>query len=268
MRLPLVLAALGPALLAQPPRPDAVELLLRSAPIEKANFEKIRQYAYREYRISQEFDKDGKETNRHTETWDVIGLEGSTYRKLILRDDQPLAPKEQKREDERLAKETALRRRETPGQRSRRLLSFTYSVRSLPTERTVALFDLEFKPDEEVDGRLAHVIEGMPKPRARPANANEKENLNYRFKIWIDREDGLRVRGEMYVIGENSRMQKGTRIEWMFTRNDAGVWLPKDSHTRFDLRFLKIASFRRDWRSSFSDYRKFQVDSQVVEAEK
>ena len=40
---------------------------------------------------SHQLDASGKETERETETWDIIGLEGSTYReKLILRDDTSL----------------------------------------------------------------------------------------------------------------------------------------------------------------------------------
>jgi len=264
MRLAL-LAVLAPAALAQP---NAVELFLRSAQADKANSEKISEYTYREYRVTQEIDKDGKGTHRQTETWDVIGLEGSTYRKLIQRNDQPLAPKEQKREDERLAKETALRRKETPEQRRKRSLplSFTYSVRRLEPERTMALFDFEFKGEEEVDGRAAYVIEGMPKPGARPANANEKENLNYRMKMWIDREDHVISRNESEVIGENSRAQKGTVIELRNARNAVGAWLPKEFRFRFNLQILKVGHARGDIRLTFSDYRRFQVDSQLVEA--
>jgi len=263
MRLAL-LAVMAPAALAQP---NAIDLFLLSAQAEKANSEKISEYTYREYKVTQEIDKDGKETDRQTETWDVIGLEGSTYRKLILRNDQPLEPKEQKREDERLAKETALRRKETPGQRQKRLLSFsfTYSVGRLEPERTVALFDLAFKGEEEVDGRAAYVIEGTPKPGARPANANEKENLNYRMKMWIDREDYARSRSESEVIGEHSRPQKGTVIELRNGRDETGTWLPKEFRFRFNLRILKVGSARGDIRLTYSDYRRFQVDSQVLE---
>jgi hypothetical protein len=268
MRSALILAALGSAAFAQPPGPNAVELFLLSAQAEKANSEKISEYTYGEYKVTQEIDKDDKATHRQTETWDVIGLEGSTYRKLILRNDQALEPKEQKREDERLAKETALRRKETSEQRRKRSLSFsfTYSVRGLEPERTVALFDFEFKGEEEVDGRAAYVIEGMPKPGARPANANEKENLNYRMKMWIDREDHVRSRSESEVIGEHSRAQKGTVIELRNARNEVGAWLPKEFRFRFNLQILKVGHARGDIRLAYSDYRRFQVDSQVVEA--
>ena len=139
-RLCLILAGVEPAAFGQ--HPDPAELLRRSDEAGKVNGEKSQQYAYREYKVTQEFDKNGKQTDRQTETWDVIGLEGSTYRKLIQRNDQPLPPKEQKKEDERLAKEAVLRRKENPEQRRKRLFSFSYSVGRLPTERLISLFDL------------------------------------------------------------------------------------------------------------------------------
>ena len=266
MRLALILAALGSAAFAQPTVPNAIELLRRSVQPEKINSEKARQYAYREYQVTQERDKNGKDTERKTETWDVIGLEGFTYRKLIQRNDQPLPFKEQKREDERLAKETALRKKETPEQRRKRLFSLTYSLHSLPPERMLELYDLQFKGTEEVEGRTAYVVEGMPKPGAHAADANEKEHLNYRTKVWIDSEDYVVARGEMEVIGEHSRMQKGSLIEARNFRHDVGVWLPKKVRFRFDVRFLKMVNVRGDMTSEYSDYRRFQVDSQLVEA--
>ena len=262
MRLAL-LAVLASAALAQP---NAVELFLLSAQAEKANSEKVREYTYREYKVTQEIDKDGKETHRQTETWDVIGLEGSTYRKLILRNDHPLPLKEQKREDERLAKETAQRKKETPEQRRKRLFSLSYSLHSVPPERMLELYDLQFKGTEDVEGRAAYVIEGMPEPGAHAADANEKEHLNYRTKMWIDSEDYVVARREMEVIGEHSRMQKGSLIEAANFRNELGVWLPKRVRFRFDVRFLKMVNVRGDMMSEFSDYRRFQVDSQLVEA--
>ena len=77
----------------------------------------------------------------------------------------------------------------------------------------------------------------------------------------------MRSRGESEVIGEHSRMQKGTVIEWRNARNEAGVWLPKEARFRFNLRILKVGNVHGDMRLTYSDYRRFQVDSQVVPGE-
>jgi hypothetical protein len=264
MRLLMVAALISSGLVGQPAGPDMAELLRRWVQADNANTEKTHQYAYRAYNVTVEKDKDGKE-DRKTETWDVIGLEGSTYRKLIQRNDQPLGAKEQKREDARLAKETAWRRKETPGKRRNRTLSLSYSIGTLSDERTMELYNFEFKGKELVDGRDSYLVEGLAKPGARPANDNEKENLNFRVRMWIDAEDFVQTRGEMEAISEHSRMQKGSLIEFRKTREESGVWLSKEIHVRLDIRFFKMVGMQLEFTETYSNYRRFQVDSRVID---
>ena len=104
MRL-LVFLTASAALWAQEPniqRPTIDELLKKSGAANDANGPKARQYLYREYTVTTELNEKGEPSNRHTETWEAIGLEGSEYRRLIQRDDKALTAKEQKQEDEKL----------------------------------------------------------------------------------------------------------------------------------------------------------------------
>ena len=231
---------------------------------EKANTEKTRDYAWRSYKVSTQFDKDGKESSRRTESWEVIGLEGSAYRRLMLRDDKPLPPAEQKREDERLARETAKRKSENSEQRRKRLFSTTYTL-GFRAERMKDLYDLKYVKDDAVDGRPAWVVEGLPKAELHPTDANDRELLNYKVTAWVDREDHVASRVVLEVIGEHSRMRKGTVFDAEDFRNEAGAWLAKSVHIRFQIRVFKMVDVRGEDNETFSDYRRFQVDSKIVE---
>src|SRR5436190_4891792 len=138
--------------------PDPVALMRRSVAAEKANSAKAQQYTYRYYNVNVDFDKNGKESERRSETWDIIGLEGSTYRKLVMRNDKPLPPKEKKREDDRQQKEAERRRKETPEERRNRTLSFSYSF-FFPYARAADIYDLRYVREETVEGRPAYVLE-------------------------------------------------------------------------------------------------------------
>src|SRR5262249_8027201 len=110
--------------------PSIDDLLRRTNEQSKQNEPKTREYVYRERFVTDEFNEKGESSTRHTETWEAIGLEGSEYRKLIQRDDIPLSTKEQKKEDERLRKETEKRHKEkTLGIKNplQRTYSFGYS---------------------------------------------------------------------------------------------------------------------------------------------
>ncbi len=249
--------------LAFPQSLDLAGLLKRAEAANKANSTKAEFYAYREHMLKVNLNKDGKETDRESETWEVIGLEGSAYRKLVERNDKPLPSREQKKEDERLAKETDKRRRETPEQRKNRLFSFTYTVRSAPEANR--LFDVRLLGEEAVNGRPAYVLEKTPKPDAKPANSNEGELLHYKTKEWLDKEELITARLEMEVIRDGSRMKPGTRIEFKNMRNAEGTWLLQETRIRYDIKFFKFMGARGDQVSTMSDYHKFEATSRVID---
>jgi hypothetical protein len=243
--------------------PDPTELVRRSVEVVRDAGAKARQYAYREYKVDRDLDGKGKETGKRTETWDVIGLEGSTYRKLVMRNDQPLPPKEQKREDDRMQKEAELRKRETPDERRRRLFSFSYTL-SFPYMKIADLYDFRYLGEETLAGHPTQIIEGTPKSDYRPRTDDEKESLNYKVKLWLVEGDYHYARMELEVVGDHSRMQKGSLLDIDAAPQDDGVWLPTTQTFRFTARFLKTIDRRGEQTITFSDYRKFQVDSRIV----
>jgi hypothetical protein len=109
------------------------------------------------------------------------------------------------------------------------------------------------------------VIEGTPKPGFRPSNDNEKESLSYRMKIWLDREDLVSSRIELEVVGEHSRMQKGSFIYGLDWRNEEGVWLSKVVNFKYTAKFFKLVTARGEMTSTYTDYKKFQVDSRILD---
>src|SRR5262245_400099 len=162
--------------------PSIDDLLRRTNEQSKQNEPKTREYVYRERIVTDEFNEKGESSNRHTETWEAIGLEGSEYRKLIQRDDMPLSTKEQKKEDERLRKEMEKRRKEkTLGIKNplQRTYSFGYS------RGDGRFFDFRYMGEELTGGRPAYVFEGTSKAHQRPTNNHEKQLLLSRVKLWM-----------------------------------------------------------------------------------
>jgi hypothetical protein len=195
MRLP-GFAILTAALWGQ--GPDVADLLQKSAAASAANGSKARQYLYREYTVTTEINEKGDPSSRHTETWEAINLEGSEYRKLIQRDDKALTAKEQKKEDERLRKETEQRRKpKKAGSRNPLTRTYTFSL-ATGDER---FFDFRYAGEEVAGGRPSYVLEGTPKPGIKPANEHEKQLLLSRLKRFIDKEDFFESGFEYEVTG-------------------------------------------------------------------
>ncbi len=95
-------------------------------------------------------------------------LEGSEYRKLILKDGKPLDAKTQKRVDADLDKARAERRRN----------SFTHHEVSLgDLDLLGRIFDNKVTGEETVLGRRAWRMESEPKSGYKPANKAEEAAL-------------------------------------------------------------------------------------------
>ena len=120
MRPLLLCLALSAVLPAQDRAQDPVEIIRRSTELDHRNTELSRSYTFLERQEQRDLDANGKLKKAESETRDVTILEGSPYRRLVARDDKPLSAKDQAKEEERLQKSIADRRRETPEQRQYR----------------------------------------------------------------------------------------------------------------------------------------------------
>ena len=61
-----------------------------------------------------------------------------------------------------------------------------------------------------------------------------------------------------------ARIYKGTRIHVEYTRVNDEIWLPKIESFRGSGRIMLVKGLRLEAESTFSNYKKFAVDSQMV----
>ena len=119
------------------------------------NAKHARNYTFIQRNEERELDDSGKVKSTESKTYDVTMLEGSSYRRLIARDDHPLLPKEVKKEDDKLNKSTVERRHETKAQREKRMSDYDDRPgrnRSMLKEVSEA-FDFRLLREEAVGSR-------------------------------------------------------------------------------------------------------------------
>ena len=80
-----------------------------------------RQYTYLQRDDVHMLDGSGNLKRRDLHTYDVTLLEGSRYRRLVKRNDQPLPPDEEKQQQANLQRSIEERRKKTPEQRLQRI---------------------------------------------------------------------------------------------------------------------------------------------------
>ena len=271
MRFFTLIVCLPAILGAQDPR----EIVRRSIEIDRKNLEIARNYTYLERREDRELDGSGKVKNTEVQTSDVTLLEGSSYRRLVARDDRPLSSKEQQREEGKLRKSIEERRAETAEQRKLRIADWERRRQRQrePLKELPDAFDFRLAGEEALASGEVYVIDAMPKPGYKPQTPSAAYFPKVKARLWIDKDDYHWAKVELETLDTISfggflvRLAKGTRLIVEQAHVNQEVWLLKSLTLQASARVALIMSVRREIIVTLSDYKKFQVDSRVVSAQ-
>lgn len=272
MRLWVLLLAIP--LVAAGNDPTATEIVERSVAKDQSNWANAKNYTMVEHKVAREFDDSGRVRSVNSETRDWTFVDGEPFRRLIARNDQPLSPGEQKKEDDRLLKVTNERRNEDAVRKQRRIAESEkrrQKGRDLLREIPKA-YDFRLVGNDAVDGRAAWVIEAMPRTDFKSSVPNAWILSKFRGKIWIDKQDYEWSKVDCESIDTVriglflARLNKGAHLTFEQTRVNNEVWLTKHAIVRFDARLL-VKRANKEEEQTFSNFKRFSTDSRIVSAQ-
>lgn len=270
MRLFLPLAAcLALPAFAQDPR----DIVRRSVELDQANWLRMADYTWMGHWRERHFDSHNQVTSDHQEAWETVVLDGEPYRRDLARDGKPLPPDEQQKQQQKLDKATAKLAKETPEEKKRHAADYQNTRRR---ERAFLLeipdaFDLRLEGDDKIDGRDVWVVSGTPKPGYRPKSREGAALLKIHGKMWIDKTEYQWVRLEAQTTETISfgwflaRLNPGAKLLLEQTRINDEVWLLKREYMSGTGRIGLLKRVAEDIEITWSDYKKFHVDSKVIE---
>ena len=144
---------------------NASEIIRNAVAADESNWRIARNYSFLQRVELRHLDAQGKVKSSEVQTYDVTLEDGTPYRQLVQRDDRPLLPAEEKKEQESLAKSIAERRQETGTERAKRLSAYDRRpdwLREAWHELPDA-FDFRLVGEEKLDGRGVFIIEATPR---------------------------------------------------------------------------------------------------------
>ena len=266
----LAVAALGAG---QPP--DIGTLLDRSIEASDHNWKIARNYTFVERNEQRQLESDGRVKSRRILAYDITLLEGSPYRRLIGRDDKPLSPEENLKEEEKLRKSNEDRRKETEAERAKRISDFEKRrqkeieiIRELPKA-----FDFQLAGEQRVAGTDTWVLDATPRPGYEPHDRRTRFFPKLRGRIWISKQDYSWVKVDAEVIDTISfgfflaRLGKGSHLHFEQVHVNNEVWLPAHIALAASARVALIKKYNIEQDISYRNYRKFQSDSHIVSTE-
>jgi hypothetical protein len=263
-----VLAIYAVSLCAQ----DAREIVRKSVELDQTNWLRMKDYTWIATETERQLDSKGGVKSEETNSWETLVLYGEPHRRTLERDGKPLPPDEQRKQQAKLDKAVAKLERETPEQRQRRLAEYDKNRekdRDFLRE-VVDLYDFRLEGDQQVDGHDVWVIEAAPKPGYQPKRRQAKPLLKMRGKLWIDKAEYQWVRLEAETTDLISfglfiaRLSPGAKLVFEQMRVNDEVWLPKREYVRGSARLGLVKKFSIEQELTWSNYRKFQVESKVV----
>ena len=251
---------------------DAREIVRRAVEANRAAENLARSYTFIERQDARELDGDNRPKRHEIKTFDVTLSEGSPYRRLIARNDQPLSPEEERIEREKLEQSIVQRRNETPEDRAKRLADWEKRRRKEREflEELPAAFDFRLLGEERIEGRDSWVIEAVPRPAYRPHDFSTRFLTKVKGKLWIDKAAYAFVNIQAEVVDTVTmgailvRIHKGTRFAVEQTHVNGEVWLPRRIHLSGSARIALIKRIAGNLEYTYRDFRKFSADSHVV----
>ena len=246
----------------------------RSVDLDGKNLVAEHEYSYTERQETRILDSAGKVKEQHSRTTDIILLEGSPYRRVVARDGKPLAPAEQKREDDKLRFDTGERSHETPEQRKARLADWDRRQRRMhePLSEVPDAFTFKLAGEETLDGRPVYVVDAMPKPGYKPKRQSSQYLPHVKARLWIDRDDYQWRKVDAETLDTISfaaflvRIAKGTKIELDQNHIDGDAWVLTRLSLSGSLRVALVKVIHGTFDFHWSDFKRFPAQSQAASA--
>ena len=201
-------------------------------------------------------------------------LEVLPYRRLVARDDKPLPPAEERKEDEKLRKSNEERRKETEEQRRQRIADAgkKRDERRARTAQGIAR-GVRLGPggQEAIDGHDAWIVDATPRRGFKGATTLSRDMFpKIHCRFWIEKAGYQAVKVEIDALDTISvgfflvRLAKGSRVTIELARVNNEVWLPKQVTLAAGARVLLVKEVRFDMQIGYSGYKKFQADSRIL----
>ena len=245
-----------------PGRPDSLsadDILKRYIEANKTNRLKARQYTLTNKETHIFFDGRGEEKSRSSKTFDVIFLEGYTYKKLIARDDMPLSPAEAAKVEKEMQKTAEERRAE----RTRQPIT-SRSISMATDEDLLKLFKCKVAGEEQIGQRKAWVIQCDPQAGRVAENAREKEKLTMSRRLWIEEMQYAVVKFVDIALEGNPVELPGSTTTAQFSLINNDAWMQTSLVIDGHLHFAKFIKPKVRTEYVNSNFKKFDVQSTVT----
>ena len=209
-----------------------------------------------------------------SKTSEVLNLYGRPYKRRVSKNGRVLEGKEKEKADQEFEKEVHKREKET-AEESQKLKEQQEKDRAESRRFLQELpkaFIFKIAGEEDLEGKPVWVIDAEPRPDFRSTVKRADLLKKMRGRLWIDKDSLQWVRVEANLVdsisfgGFLAKLDRGAKITFLQKRANDEVWLPSKMTARVEARLL-VKHYSLATETTWTNYRKFRVDSRVVAAD-
>jgi hypothetical protein len=245
----------------------------RTIQVDARQDELAKNYTYLMRQDRRDLDGSGQVKERKVQTWEVMLLDGSPYRRLVARNDTPLSPEEQKWEEQKVRTDDQERRNDSNDDRQRRQQEWQRKRKQRREELKEVLeaFDFSLAGEQKLDGRDVWVIDARPHPGYKGKGTTARALFpKVKARFWVDKAEYAWVRLEAETTDTVTlglflvRVAKGSKVVMEQGRINNELWAAKRIDLSGAARLFLVKSLRFQLQQDFSDYKKFQAESRLI----
>ncbi|NYF88863.1 hypothetical protein RBB79_04935 [Tunturiibacter empetritectus] len=231
-------------------------------------------YLYRSLVTEQQLDSHGGLKKTETREFEVFWENGVPVGRLVKKDGKELSAEEQKKENERIDKdsEKAKERRQKVDEEGKESDARGHEL--MTASRALELGSFTNPRRVQLNGRDTIVADYAGDPKAKTRTKFEEVVRDMMGTVWVDEQDRVLVKAEGHFVnnfkiggGLVANIQKGTSFGMEQRKVNGEVWLPARFEGQGSARALLFLGFNGRVEAVESDYRKFKATSKIVPVE-
>jgi hypothetical protein len=263
-KLPILTFCALPVLAAGSGDVNPAEMVRRALDAYSRSEAAQHEYSYCQRDDVRLLDGSGNVKRHELRTVDVIMVDGSPYRRLVKRNDQPLPPDEEKQQQEDFRRGVDERHNETPEQRRQRIDEWQRKRQERQNDMNEVpnAFDFRLIGEDVMDGVPVWVVEGTPHAGYKPKSKSSAYFLKMSGRIWVTKSDYHAVKIDAVTLDTISigafllRIAQGGHLGVEFSRMGENLWLPRHATITGSARVFFVKGYHLDADYTFSDYRR------------
>jgi hypothetical protein len=254
------------------PPANVDEMVKKAIDREIHNQRKLANYTWETRSVTDMLSNSAELKKKEVRVHENFNIDGTSYRKLIEKDGKPLSASDARKEQEKMDKEIAKRKAESPSQRRKRQDAEKKELEEgiKFREEVMKAFTFRLEGQEKVNGFSAWRIAGDPRADFKPKSRDGKMLAKIRGRIWVEQASGEWLKFEVETLDKITfgaflaSVAPGAKISAQQMRVNEELWHPEWMRVRLNARAL-WKKINADMEQTYRNFRKFQTESRIVE---